>query len=109
MDAIYAARKAENPAAAPVPGPWVDKPGALIAAEREVFRGEMAERLQRAMCGEAARCKDHRRRRRGRCRALEDIAPELERARANLAAERAKWQPAPADSPCGHKKGRAGP
>jgi hypothetical protein len=108
--AIYAAREAANPtpARAPEPPPeaWVDKPGALIAAEKDVFRIEIAERLRRALCGDVAHCKRHRCRRRGRCSAAEELAPAIAAARAHLAAERAKWQPppAPAAAPRGRRR-----
>jgi hypothetical protein len=109
MEAIYAAREAENPTPAPSspPEPWVDKPGTLIAAENDVFRMEIVEKLQRGLCGgDVACCDKHRCRRRGRCSAQEEIAPELEAARARLAAEQAKWQPpsAPPGPPRARRK-----
>jgi hypothetical protein len=91
-----AAQRAANPP----PEPWVDKrgvkPGTLIAAEKDVFRGEMAEKLQRALCADIARCEHHRCRRSRRCTRLEEMASNMAASRANLAAERAKWQPLPA-------------
>jgi hypothetical protein len=108
VGAALAAREAESPAPAPPPEPepWVDKPGALMAAERDVFRLELSERLRRLLCGDAARCKRQRCRRRRRCSAVEEIARDLAAARARLAAERAKWQPplAPPAAPRGRRK-----
>jgi hypothetical protein len=108
MEAIYAAREAENPTLAPSspPEPWVDKPGTLIAAEKDVFRMEIVERLLRGLCGgDVARCDKHRCRRRRHCSAQEEIAPELEAARARLAAEQAKWQPPPEPPRARRKRG----
>jgi hypothetical protein len=100
VEAAFAARAADNPTRAPdpppEPEPWVDKPGSLIAAEKGVFRIEMAAKLRGALCGGVARCKKHRCRRRRRCSDVDDLAPQIAEARARLAAEQAKWQPPPA-------------
>ncbi len=105
----YAARPTASPQPDPPPEPrvdkWVDKPGTLIAAEKDVFLGEMAEKLQRALCADVARCEHHRCRRSRRCTRLEEMAPNMAASRANLAAERAKWQPPPA--PVEPPRGRA--
>ena len=96
----YAGQQAANPQPDSPPEPWVDKrvdkPGTLIAAEKDVLRGEMAEKLQRALCADIARCEHRRCRRRRRCSRLEEMASNMAASRANLAAERAKWQPLPA-------------
>jgi hypothetical protein len=91
-----AAQEAANPQPDPTPKPWVDKPGTLIAAEQDVFRGEMLEKLQRVLCSDITRCEHHYCRRRRRCTRLEEIASSMAVSRANLAAEQAKWQPPPA-------------
>jgi len=90
-----AEREMANPTPPPAdpPEPYVDKPGTLIAAEKDLFRWTIAERLQRLLCGDVTRCQDGRCRRRRRCRKLAEMAPDLEAARATLAAEQAKWQP----------------
>ncbi len=105
----YAAQQTANPQPDPPPEPWidkwVDKPGTLIAAEKDVFRWEMAEKLQRALCGDIARCENHRCRRSRRCTRLEEMASDMAASRANLAAEQAKWHPppAPAEPPRGRR------
>jgi hypothetical protein len=105
VEAAFAAREAANPTRAPAPppepAPWVDKPGSLIAAEKDVFRIEIAARLRGLLCGGIARCKRHRCRRRRRCSAVDELAPQIAEARARLAAEQARWQPptAPAAAP----------
>jgi hypothetical protein len=100
-----AAQNAANPQPDPPPKPWVDKPGTLIAAEQDVFRGEMNEKLQRVLCSNIARCEHHRCRRTRRCTRLEEMASDMAASRANLAAEQAKWQPPPA--PVEPPRGRA--
>lgn len=104
-------RSAEQEALSPEPErppePWVDKPGTLIAAEKEVFRGEMAIKLLRAMCADTARCERQRCRRRRRCEEVERLEAYMATCRAHLAAEQAKWQPPPAEalSPGRRRKG----
>jgi hypothetical protein len=97
MEDIYAAREAANPTPAPAAPeePYVDKPGTLIAAEKDVFHYEIAERLQRLLCSDVRRCERRRCRRRGRCSTVEELAPAIAVARAQLAAEQARWQPPP--------------
>ena len=89
-----------------------DKRRALIAAEKAVLHLETVEKQQQANpCESAARCAFHRCRRRWRCTKQEQTAALLAAARAQLAAELAKWQPPvlPADPPPRvHKKGRTG-
>ena len=111
MDAIYAAREAANPTPPAVEPPQsqADKPGVLIAAEKDALRWQIVEKLQRALCGDVARCGRHRCRRSRRCTKLEEMAPEMAASQANLAAERAKWQPPPAPTrPTRGRNGRAG-
>jgi hypothetical protein len=101
-------RTADSPS--PPAQPGVDKPSALIAAERAVLHLETMEQRQTNLCASSARCKHHRCRRRKRCRVLEEMAPAMAASRANLAAERGKWHPPvpQADPPRGRKKGRTG-
>jgi hypothetical protein len=109
VEAAFAAREAESPAPAPAPRPEPQprfaKPGALIAAENDAFRFEIAARLQGLLCGGVARCKRHRCRRRRRCSAVEELAPQIAEARARLAAEQAKWQPPPAPAAAPRRRG----
>jgi hypothetical protein len=106
-----AAQRAANPQPDRPPESWVGKPGTLIAAEKDVFLGEMAEKLQRVLCADVARCEHHRCRRRRRCTRLEEMASNLAASRANLAAERAKWlpPPAPVEPPRGARRRGKGP
>jgi hypothetical protein len=95
---IMDAREAANPtppAPKPPPEPRVDKPGSLIAAEKEVWRWELLERLQPAVCGGPERCRLGRCRRARRCAELERLKPMIEESRAVLARERAQWKPPP--------------
>jgi hypothetical protein len=109
IEAIYAARAETEPSPIPQSNPWIDKPGTLIAAERDVFTWEIVEKLQRLACRDIAHCENHRCRRGRRCSKLEELEPEMAKSRANLAAERAKWQPpAPTPEPRQRKKGRTG-
>ena len=107
-----AERAAQNPTPEPEPDPepWVDKPGTLIAAEKDLWRWEMCQKLSRVLCQDMAKCQDGRCRRTKRCRKLEEIAAGIETARATLAAEQAKWQPPPLPPVPRRrrKKGRAG-
>ena len=107
-----AERAAQNPTPEPEPDPepWVDKPGTLIAAEKDLWRWEMCQKLSRVLCQDTAKCQDGRCRRTKRCRKLEEIAAGIETARATLAAEQAKWQPPPLPPVPRRrrKKGRAG-
>jgi hypothetical protein len=75
------------------PEPWVDKPGPLIAAEKDVPRWELVERLQPAICGGPERCKLGRCRRARRCAELERLKPMIEDSRVALAGELAQWKP----------------
>ncbi len=59
------------------------------AAERDLFRVEMAYRIQAVLCPDPGRCGKHRCRRLSRCQELEDIAPLVEEQRALVAKERA--------------------
>jgi hypothetical protein len=92
---IMAEREAANPTPEPPPEPWVDKPGSLIAAEKDVARWELVEQLQPAVCGGPGRCKIGRCRRAGQCAELERLRPMIEESRATLARERAQWKPPP--------------
>jgi hypothetical protein len=102
MNEIYAAREAANPAPEPGPkpgpprDPWVDKPGPPIAAEKEVWQWGLIEKLQLGWCKRPGGCALGRCKRSGRCAKIEEMRPEMERARAALAAAQARW-PRPAD------------
>jgi hypothetical protein len=90
---ILEEREAANPTPEPPPEPWVDKPGALIAAEKDVARWELVEKLQPALCGGPKRCRQGRCRRARRCAELDRLRPMIEESRAALARERAQWKP----------------
>jgi len=60
-----------------------------LAAESDLFRAEMAYRIQAIICVDPSRCAKHRCRRLGRCPELEDIAQLREEQRARVARERA--------------------
>ena len=90
---LIEAREAANPTPQTPPEPWVDKPGSLIAAERDVFCCELLERLQLPLCGGPAKCERARCRRAGRCGELESLRPLTEAARATLSREQASWRP----------------
>ena len=92
---IMAEREAANPTPEPPREPWVDKPGTLIAAEKDVARWELVEQLQPALCGGLERCLQGRCRRARRCAELEELRPMIEESRAALARERAQWKPPP--------------
>jgi hypothetical protein len=104
-----AEREALNPTPRPPPEPWVDKPGTLIAAEKDLWHWQMCHKLQSLLCRDVAKCEDGRCRRVKRCRELEHVAIGIEACRVRLAAEQAKWQPPlPPSPPRGRgKKGRA--
>jgi hypothetical protein len=59
------------------------------AAERDLFRIEMAYRIQAVLCADPGRCAKHRCRRLSRCQELAEIAPMVEERRAQVAKERA--------------------
>src|SRR5947199_9308750 len=59
------------------------------AAERDLFRIEMAYRIQAVLCADPGRCARHRCRRHSRCQELAEIAPMVEERRAQVAKERA--------------------
>jgi hypothetical protein len=94
---IMEAREAANPtpesSPGPPPEPWVDKPGTLIAAEKDVALWEVVEKLRPALCGGPERCRQSRCRRARRCGELEQLRPMIEASRATLARERAQWKP----------------
>jgi hypothetical protein len=100
------------------PQPGAIRPGAVIAAEKDLLRWETIKEGQAILCRSPARCEHHRCRRRRRCTRLDVVAAGLAVARARLAAQRAGRQPPPAPaqpqpSPCeppprGHRKGRTG-
>jgi len=90
-----AAREEANPPPPP-PEPWVDKPGSLIAAEKDVWRWELVEKITLLRCGGPAACAQARYRRSRRCAEMERLAPQIEASRATLAAEQARWTPPPA-------------
>src|SRR5262245_6416998 len=91
-----AEREAANPAPSPLPEPppepWVDKPGTLIAAEKDVWRWQLVEKLQGLLCGGPERCAHARSR---RCANLEALKPEIEASHAVLAREQAAWKAPP--------------
>jgi hypothetical protein len=103
-----AEQRARNPTPDRPREPWVDKPGTLIAAEKDLRCAEMNHLLWSRMCETTDRCEDRHCRRSKRCRGIVTAAETVEAARATLAAERAKWQPPPppAEPPRGRKKGR---
>jgi hypothetical protein len=96
---IMEEREATNPTPEPPPEPWVDKPGTLIAAEKDVARWDLVEQLQSALCRSPERCPHGRCRRARRCAELERLRPMIEESRATLARERAQWKPPPAPEP----------
>ncbi len=59
------------------------------AAEKELFRIELAYRVQAVLCSDPGRCARHRCRRLARCQELADMAPMVEEQRALVAKERA--------------------
>ena len=59
------------------------------AAEMDLFRIEMAYRIQAALCPDPGRCAKHRCRRHSRCQELAEIAPMVDEQRALVAKERA--------------------
>jgi hypothetical protein len=59
------------------------------AAERDLFRIEMAYGIHAVLCADPGRCAKHRCRRLSRCQELADIAPMVEDQRALVAKERA--------------------
>ena len=61
-----------------------------LEAESDLFRAEMAYRIQALICADPSRCAEHRCRRLGRCPELEDIARLREEQRARVARERAE-------------------
>ena len=106
---LIARREAANPTPPQPPEPWIDKPGTLIAAEKEVMRAQVVEKIQLALCGGPKKCQLARCRRSLRCAEIEDLRPIAERARAKLAAELAKWKPPPAPPESQSRKGRRRP
>jgi hypothetical protein len=92
---IMEEREAANPTPEPPPEPWVNKPGALIAAEKDLATWELVEKLQPALCGGPERCPQGRCRRARHCAELERLRPMIEESRAALARERAQWKPPP--------------
>jgi hypothetical protein len=102
-----AAREAANPTPEPPPEPWVDKPGTLIAAEKDVWRWELVQKLNLALCGGPEKCSAARCRRARRCTEMEEIGPQIELARATLARELAKWTPLPTERPVRRRGRRA--
>lgn len=90
---LLEAREAANPTHQPPPEPSANKPGSLIAAEKDLLRWELIERVQPHLCGGPEKCKHGRCRRARRCGELEGLKGEIEAARATLARERAQWNP----------------
>jgi hypothetical protein len=90
---LIAAREAANPTPPPQREPRVDKPGALIAAEKDVLCCQLIEKLELLHCGGPEKCQRTRCRRSRRCAEIEDFKPLAEEARAALAREQAKWKP----------------
>lgn len=103
LEEAIAERELADPRPEPPPPdePWFDKPGTLIAAEKEMLAWELLERLQLPLCGGPEKCGRDRCRRARRCSELDEIRPMTEAARAKLARERAKWRPSeqPAEPP----------
>jgi hypothetical protein len=109
---IFAER--EGTAAPPEPepprDPWVDKPGPLIAAEKDVWLLGIVEKLQLAWCKRPGGCRLGRCKRTGRCAEIDKMRPEIERSRAALADAQARW-PRPAglaEPPARRRRRRAG-
>ena len=92
---IFAEREAANPTPPRPPEPWIDKPGTLIAAEKDFALWKVLARIQRPLCQTISSCKDQNCRRTNRCRELILITKEMEASRMRLAGELAKWQPSP--------------
>jgi hypothetical protein len=88
-----AEREAANPTPEPPPEPWVDKPGTLIAAEKDIWRWQLVEKLELLLCGGPDACKHARCRRSWRCATLAKLQPMTEASRATLAREQAQWKP----------------
>ena len=113
VDERIAEREALNPPPPKPPQPYVQKTGALIAAEKDLLRWEMCLKLQGWLCRDTAKCQDNRCRRQKRCRKLQTLATDLEASRLRLAAAQAN-EPSPVPSlpplpsPRGRKKGRTG-
>ena len=88
---------------------WVDKslnkplnkPGPLIAAEKDVWLWGIVEKLQLAWCKRPGGCRLGRCKRSGHCAELDKMRPEIESSRAALADAQARWpRPAgPAEPP----------
>ena len=115
VTAVHAEREAKNPSPPSPPEPkeppWPDKPGELIAAEKDLFRWEICVKLRKALCSDTNKCEDPRCRRRRRCRELDMLTKMSEESRAHLAAMQAKWpapQPQPEPAPKRKRKGRTG-
>jgi hypothetical protein len=80
----------------PPPDPWENhKPGTLIAAEKDVRLWELIEELELGLCGGHEQCAQAWCRRARRCATIERLRPEMEKSRATLAREQAKWKPPP--------------
>ncbi|HEY1246402.1 MAG TPA: hypothetical protein VGF29_16375 [Hyphomicrobiaceae bacterium] len=107
IEELWATNPAREPE--PPPDPWAAlKPGALIAAEKEVRCAELVEKLELALCGGPEACKQAKCRRTRRCAKLARLRLQTELARSMLAREHAKWKP-PSDlpPPQGRRKPRA--
>jgi hypothetical protein len=102
---IFAEREATNPTPESPRDPWVDKPGPLIAAEKEVWRCELIEKLTLAWCARPGGCALDRCKRSRRCAELESLQPMFEQVRAALAAAQARW-PRPTELPQPPASGR---
>jgi len=102
------AREAADPTPRPPPEPWADRPGTLIAAEKDLLRWELIQRVQPHLCGGPERCTHDRCRRARRCGELESLRPLTEAARATLSRERAKWRP-PEEPPAQPARRRRAP
>jgi hypothetical protein len=91
----FAEIAAADPASPPLPSPpkpWADKPGTLIAAEKEVWHWELIEKLELAHCGGPERCPHACCRRSRHCAKADALKPLIAAARATLAREQAKWK-----------------
>ncbi|MFZ1106093.1 MAG: hypothetical protein WAN86_25055 [Hyphomicrobiaceae bacterium] len=106
---IYAERETANPPSEPPtpdPDPWADKPGSLIAAEKDAWLCELVERLQQAWCARPGGCGLGRCKRARRCAELESLRPMIEQSRAALAAAQARWpRPTPPAQPLARRRG----
>ena len=86
VERIYAQRPSPEPTDKPLPEV------AETAAERELFRAEIAHRLRSALGCEPEACADHRCRRTRRCREIQESEAFLEQMRARVERERGAAQ-----------------